>query len=445
MRKLKIIQCLVFYLPIRIGGIEVYVHSLNRLLKKMGHDVKVLVPNFPGETPYNSEFEGISILTYEEFNNTSPEEFGGNVPGKGLPVFIDVLREEKPDIVHFHQLTSSNGISLFHIEAAKTLGIKVIYTNHLAGLTCQTGKLTFRNKKGCDGKIRDLKCAVCDLKQYNINEPLAWMLMRTGRSLSFILPGLQNNKSKTLKPLLHFNRIREKRQKVIRLLELADRFIVITDWYHNVLKQNNFDVSRVRVIKQALPISNRYVIGKNLSVDQEILKLVFIGRIFPDKGLLVLLKALSEMSSINVSLDIYGQVDDNSYFQKCKELHANSNNITYKGHISSSEIVSQLRNYHLLILPSIVAEMAPLVIQEAFAAGVPVVGSNIGGIAEEIKDGQNGLLFEMGNSNQLKNILESLIKDRSLLSKMSGQISIPMQFDVVAEQVEQQYMDVLKD
>jgi glycosyltransferase involved in cell wall biosynthesis len=187
------------------------------------------------------------------------------------------------------------------------------------------------------------------------------------------------------------------------------------------------------------------VIGKNLSVDQEILKLVFIGRIFPDKGLLVLLKALSEMSSINVSLDIYGQVDDNSYFQKCKELHANSNNITYKGHISSSEIVSQLRNYHLLILPSIVAEMAPLVIQEAFAAGVPVVGSNIGGIAEEIKDGQNGLLFEMGNSNQLKNILESLIKDRSLLSKMSGQISIPMQFDVVAEQVEQQYMDVLKD
>jgi glycosyltransferase involved in cell wall biosynthesis len=443
---LKIIQCLVFYLPVRIGGIEVYVHSLNQLLKKKGHDVKVLVPNFPGETPYSNEFEGIPVLSYNEFNNTTPEEFGGNVPGKGLPAFIKILQAEKPDVVHFHQLTSSNGISLFHIEAAKNLGIKVIYTNHLAGLTCQTGKLVYRNKKSCDGKIRELKCAVCDLKQYNINEPLAWMLMHTGRSLSYVMPGLPNSKSKALKPLLHFNRIREKKQKVTRLLELADRFIVITDWYHNVLKQNNFDVSRVRVIKQALPISKELFTGnKNININQEPLRLVFIGRIFPDKGLLVLLRALSEIDSNKVSLDIYGQVDDNNYLQQCKELHAGMNNIAYKGYISSSEIVSQLRNYHMLILPSVVAEMAPLVIQESFAAGVPVVGSNIGGIAEEIKDGLNGFLFEMGNSLQLKNILESLIKDRALLSNMADHIKSPLPFNVVSEQVEQQYHDVLKN
>jgi glycogen synthase len=69
MRKLKILQCLAFYLPIRIGGIEVYVRALNRELRAKGHDVKVVVPAYPGEAEYPAAYDDIPILTYHVYES----------------------------------------------------------------------------------------------------------------------------------------------------------------------------------------------------------------------------------------------------------------------------------------------------------------------------------------------------------------------------------------
>ena len=55
----------------------------------------------------------------------------------------------------------------------------------------------------------------------------------------------------------------------------------------------------------------------------------------------------------------------------------------------------------VLVVPSLWLENSPLVIHEAFQAGVPVVGSRIGGIADSSRDGWNGLLFEPGLAREL--------------------------------------------
>ena len=59
----------------------------------------------------------------------------------------------------------------------------------------------------------------------------------------------------------------------------------------------------------------------------------------------------------------------------------------------------------VLVVPSIWIENSPFVIKEAFAAGVPVVASNLGGMAELVQDGRNGLLFTAGDSADLRRVL----------------------------------------
>jgi len=62
--------------------------------------------------------------------------------------------------------------------------------------------------------------------------------------------------------------------------------------------------------------------------------------------------------------------------------------------MAANEVVERLRDYDALLVPSQWLETGPLVVYEAFAAGIPVIGSNLGGIAELVTNGDNGILVE---------------------------------------------------
>jgi glycosyltransferase involved in cell wall biosynthesis len=69
--------------------------------------------------------------------------------------------------------------------------------------------------------------------------------------------------------------------------------------------------------------------------------------------------------------------------------------------VKPEEVVETIRKYDALVVPSVWLETGPLVVLEAFAAGVPVIGSRLGGIAEMVRDGVDGLLFEVGKPEDL--------------------------------------------
>ncbi len=367
MRPLKIIQCCVFYLPNRIGGIEIYISSLGRELKKNGHDIKILVPQYPDEKKYPAEFEQIPILSYAESYNISRNEFKGKVPGKGLVEFIEIIKSENPDIVHFHQISNSNGMSVFHFAEVKTLGIPVVFTIHLLG----------------------------------------W----------------------------------ENRSLVSKLLELCDSIIVLSDWYSKFLFSKFRINEKIKIIKSAL--THNEIPEKQIKGESSILKLVYVGRISPEKGLHLLLKALRTIDERKVVLSIYGQTTDMEYFKKCLQFCKEKSNIKWCGTVDSKGVMKIISNFDFLIVPSIVTEMSPLIILEAFAVGVPVIGSNSGGIAEAINQGENGFLFERGNEAELKSILQKLANNPSIPLNISKQINPPRKFDQVAQETELVYQAVL--
>lgn len=80
----------------------------------------------------------------------------------------------------------------------------------------------------------------------------------------------------------------------------------------------------------------------------------------------------------------------------------NRSNIEFLGFKKGEELFNYIRNASFVLVPSEWYENNPLTIVEAYSAGKPVIGSNIGGIPELIEDGETGFLFEMGDSCDLE-------------------------------------------
>lgn len=87
------------------------------------------------------------------------------------------------------------------------------------------------------------------------------------------------------------------------------------------------------------------------------------------------------------------------------------------GKLPLEEVKKKMKDCYCLVAPSM-SEGLPRVIMEAMALGKPVVGSNVGGIPELIKDGETGFLFEVGNSNELAGKLRALLDNKELAIKM---------------------------
>lgn len=152
---------------------------------------------------------------------------------------------------------------------------------------------------------------------------------------------------------------------------------------------------------------NRFTHVPNF-VDTDILKpnyqpgkyFVFLGRLSKEKGIKTLISAANEA---NVELKIIGS---GPLDEELKILASSlGTNVTFLGYQAGEALYNTIRNARALVLPSECYENAPICIMESYALGKPVIGANIGGIPELIKEGETGLTFESANVESLKNAL----------------------------------------
>jgi glycosyltransferase involved in cell wall biosynthesis len=106
------------------------------------------------------------------------------------------------------------------------------------------------------------------------------------------------------------------------------------------------------------------------------LKLIFISRIHPIKNLLFLLENLAMLEQNTVSLDVFGPVEDEKYWQKCQDFIASKKlNVNYHGSLKPDEVVSTFADYHLFALPTLTENYGNVVL-EAMNASCPVLVSD---------------------------------------------------------------------
>ena len=102
-----------------------------------------------------------------------------------------------------------------------------------------------------------------------------------------------------------------------------------------------------------------------------------------------------------------------------KQISDNDSRIVFCGEVTDKKRQQVLNNLDVLAVPSMWFETGPLVVLEAFAAGIPVIGSNLGGIAELVKDGVNGILVEPGNIKSWTDVLKKFSLHPELLKDLA--------------------------
>jgi glycosyltransferase involved in cell wall biosynthesis len=107
--------------------------------------------------------------------------------------------------------------------------------------------------------------------------------------------------------------------------------------------------------------------------------------------------------------------------------------------LDRSGIAPALAAIDLLVVPSLWFENAPLVIHEAFAAGTPLLVSDLGGMAELVEEGRGGWRFPAGDVDALARRLSALLGDRAALEALLPPRSSPPTFEEHAFEVEARY------
>jgi glycosyltransferase involved in cell wall biosynthesis len=146
-------------------------------------------------------------------------------------------------------------------------------------------------------------------------------------------------------------------------------------------------------------------------------KILFLGRISSLKGIKDLVCATAKLRHINgLRLRLAGPTSDKRYMHEIEstiEKLGLKTAVDFLGNLGSQELLAELSSAACLVLPSY-QETAPMVIQEAMAAGVPVIASNICGIPYQVQDGVTGFLFPPGNIESLAQRLDQLLSSTEL-------------------------------
>jgi glycosyltransferase involved in cell wall biosynthesis len=217
----------------------------------------------------------------------------------------------------------------------------------------------------------------------------------------------------------------------------VDGVVALTEWTRAILLRNGVPRSKIIVSPHGLPSVPD---GQEPLLDaaERPLRIAFLGRADRVKGPDTLIKAVRAAPDLSIVLDLYGVTQsaaDEKYWATLTTLAAQDARINFRPPVPHDQVVRLLRTYHLLAVPSRWVETGPLVVLEAFAAGIPVIGSGLGGIADRVHHRSNGLLVDCEDLQGWTAAFRECAEDRSLLAKLRQAVTCPRTMDQVATEM----------
>jgi glycosyltransferase involved in cell wall biosynthesis len=442
---MKILQVPFGFFPAPVGGTEVYVQALAYELCRLGVESLIAAP---AEKSAVYEHAGLPVCRFAVTSEVSDirDLYGeGDLPA--AKEFAFILDQEKPDIVHLHAFT--RGVSLRLMRTAKARGLPVVFTYHTPTVSCVRGTLLQWGSPVCDGNLRVSRCAACTLHGRGVNKPLS---IACG-NLSPII-GRRIGKagmSGRLWTALRMAELVDLRHAMCRaLFAEVDWIVVLCQWTADLLQRNGVPSGKINMSRHGLlrPANVVQRTVPSLPLAQRPLRIAYVGRLDPIKGPDVLIRALRQLPEVPVELHLYGIVQGKAglaYEQQLRRLAGNDPRIAFLPPVENEQVISLLREYHLVAVPSRVLETGPLVVLEAFAACVPVLGADLGGVAESVQHGVNGLLVEPDSVRGWCQAIQRCVEEATLLAQLRNGIRPPRGMDIVAQEMLTVYGQVLRE
>ena len=216
------------------------------------------------------------------------------------------------------------------------------------------------------------------------------------------------------------------------LFELVDMFVSPSHFLIDRYKAWGLPEEKMVMIENGQPEAESDE-PRPLAEGEKRSRFAYFGQITPFKGLDVLLEALlllPEDIREEVHLDIHGanlELQPGEYRDKVvKLIEELEHTVTMHGSYESHEIGKLMHETDWMVIPSVWWENSPIVIQEAFNHGRPIICSDIGGMAEKIEDGVTGLHFRRGKANVLAKKIEQAVQDSKLWDSLRSNIVQPL-------------------
>ena len=146
-------------------------------------------------------------------------------------------------------------------------------------------------------------------------------------------------------------------------------------------------------------------------------KLLYVGRLDPEKGLAYLIRALHLLlrdSDTKATLQLAGAGPEEPKLRLQVDRLGLSRNVTFLGYVDyGADLFDVYKNNDIFILPSL-TEGCPQVLFEAMACGIPIVATKVGGVPYLINDEENGLLVDLQSSTQIVEAVLRLVNEPEL-------------------------------
>ena len=431
MKKIKICYILSGFFPDNKAGTEIYVKNLAKALPDGTFDVSILIPSMDVETEY--EYEGLKVYTFLEEAVPGKKVFVGLADPPGLKSFTRRLIQISPEIAHFH--TNNRIINSRHMNVARKLGMKIVFTAHLSGIFCHRGDLQYMAKEQCDGVVRELKCTSCVLHANGMGEKKA--ILTSG------LVYLYNRLGMSKLFMSGFYLIRNKKKELQRMNHHCHSIIAISEWIENTYKANH--IGEIILIPQAidpgsLPASKQYHSGADR------LRILFMGRLTYIKGLHILLSALSLhnlQSRVHLLIAGIRITTEEAYYNEMRLATKALDSSEWLENVPQHKLGELLGQTDVVCIPSLVAEMAPLSILEAASFQVPVIGTDLAGISDMVEEESSGLLFPFNNELALFNCIKRLLDEPELLERMRKNVQNSRPYAAMIAKHTDLYKDLL--
>ncbi len=385
-----------FTLPESVGGVQIHIALLAAELRARGHEA-VVFRNDSGD-PTAAEFsrtlvehEGVRhhgvVYRWSDFG----DGFHRLLTTPGIDrAFCEVLEQERPDVVHAHGLTC---LSSTLMDEAKRRGARTGITLHDFWLGCPRGQRMTSELELCE-TIDRKRCVPC---------------------LGALWPQHFPDEARGLAALAAYDR------RVRRLLEDAD-FLVTPSEFHRRTYLREWDLPEDRITAIAPGLDPRPFEGLRRKASSRF-RVGFIGSVIPSKGLHTLVDAVNLLPAESCVLRIHGEAfpwhEKRTYLEDLKKRIRPDHPVELAGRYANAELPRLLSELDVLVIPSLWYESYCLTIREGFLAGVPVVASRLGPMADAIEDGVTGLLFEPGNAEDLARCLRRVLDDARLRNDLA--------------------------
>jgi glycosyltransferase involved in cell wall biosynthesis len=389
---MRILHLVHQYAPDKVGGTELYTKTVAEFQAKTGHRAAVFTPTAVASPfPEPEIVNDVRLYRVPIGPRSAGAVFRSNWRQWKLSrAWTAVLDQEQPDIVHIQHLM---GLPFNLGWALWTAEIPYLITLHDYFYFCANAQLlTNDTDQICAGPRRGINCGRCALARAGLPAytPLA----------------------APLAPLF------VRRNQLLReIVQQAERLIAPTEFVRQLYIQAGFPPEKTITIGHGIELPPK--LNRPERPAGGPLRLLYAGGLAWQKGVHLLITAVNQLPAEAVTLTIAGDpAAFPAYSQTLREMARQSDNIHFAGKLDRRQLWAALAAADLVVVPSLWHETASLIIQEAFAAGTPVIAARVGALPERVNDGVDGLLFPVGDGDGLRNLLVRLRNDPALLERL---------------------------